>query len=482
MNVYIGIDVGTTSVKAVAIDKNGKKLASGKASYELHADGAKVTQSALDWWRAICESVRAAVDEAKKLYGNVKVVAISSSAQGGSTTALGDDGKPMIEAMSWMDKRAALEREELNAHFGVDFFYSKFGWILQPSSDASKLLWLKKNEPELYGAATCFPSTLGFVNYCLTGKLAEDPTCAAIRRLYDFSAEQFDGEILNYLELSEDKLPETLPSASFIGNLTKDAADALGLDTNVKVYNGAHDQYCSSIGSGIVDAGKLLLATGTAWVLFGVTEQPLFSESRISPCRHPAGKYGVLSTVSGIGATLEWFSSLCATPIPELDIEAERRIGRSDSLFFRPSASGTGLLIGKSLGAHLSGVSLGHDKYDLALALMEGAAFETALVIDEFRKSGMDSIDSITMSGGASKSPLWRSIVANVTGLDVYVSQESDSASLGAAILAASEGSIDRLATLSKRDGAQNVTSPDGNREYYKKKYAAYLEWRATQE
>ena len=482
MNVYIGIDVGTTSVKAVAIDKNGKKLASGKASYELHADGAKVTQSALDWWRAICESVRATVDELKVLYGEVKVVAISSSAQGGSTTALGDDGKPMIEAMSWMDKRATLEREELNAHFGVDFFYSKFGWVLQPSSDASKLLWLKKNEPELYSAATCFPSTLGFVNYCLTGKLAEDPTCAAIRRLYDFSAEKFDAEILNYLELSEDKLPETLPSASFIGNLTKDAADALGLDTDVKVYNGAHDQYCASIGSGITSSGELLLATGTAWVLFGVTEEPLFSESRISPCRHPAGKYGVLATVSGIGATLEWFSSLCSTPIPALDEVAKDRIGKTADLFFRPSASGTGLLIGNSTGAHVKGLSIGHDKYDIALALMEGAAFEAALVIEEFCKSGMNNLSSITMSGGASRSALWRQIVANVTGLKLITSAESDSPALGAAIMAAAEGDGAYLADLAKATSGADVTLPDENRAYYKEKYAAYLEWRATQE
>ena len=326
MNVYIGIDVGTTSLKAVAIDENCNKIASAKAAYELHADGVKVTQSAVEWWRAACEAIRAISDELKATAPDAKIVAISTSAQGGSTTALDGSGKPMVEAMSWMDKRATVECEELRAAIGADEFYSRFGWLLQPSSDVSKLLWLKKYSPEVYESATCFPSTLGYINYCLTGKLAEDPTCAAIRRLYNFNTDKFDSEVLGYLALDESRLPVTLPTASLVGNLTKDAADALGLDESVKVYNGAHDQYCSSIGSGIVDAGKLLLATGTAWVLFGVTEQPLFSESRISPCRHPAGKYGVLSTVSGIGATLEWFSSLCATPIPELDIEAERRI------------------------------------------------------------------------------------------------------------------------------------------------------------
>ena len=111
---------------------------------------------------------------------------------------------------------------------------------------------------------------------------------------------------------------------------------------------------------------------------------------------------------------------------------------------------------------------------------MEGAAFEAALVIEEFRKSGMNNVTSLTMNGGASKSPLWRSIVANVTGLDVKVSAESDSASLGAAILAASKGDTERLSALCKPAGENTVTSPDENREYYKKKFAAYLEWRAT--
>jgi sugar (pentulose or hexulose) kinase len=481
MKVYIGIDVGTTSLKAVAIDGSGKKLASAKAAYELHADGVKVTQSALDWWRAACEAIQAIVDELKTLHPDAKIVAISTSAQGGSATALDESGKPMIEAMSWMDKRATAECEELKAAIGADEFYERFGWMLQPSSDASKLLWLKKYAPEVYDSATCFPSTLGYINYCLTGKLAEDPTCAAIRRLYNFSTDEFDREVLEYLALSEGKLPVTLPTASLVGNLTKDAADALGLDTDVKVYNGAHDQYCSSIGSGIVDAGKLLLATGTAWVLFGVTEQALFSDSRISPCRHPAGKYGVLSTISGIGATLEWFSALCATPIPELDIEAERRIGKSDSLFFRPSASGTGLLIGKSLGAHLSGVSLGHDKYDLALALMEGAAFETALNIEEYKKSGMSAPCSITMAGGATASRFWQSLIADVTGLDVFASTQTDSPALGAAIIAAASEREENVAIAAKRASAESLkVSPSEYSEYYQTKFKAYKEWRKS--
>ena len=113
---------------------------------------------------------------------------------------------------------------------------------------------------------------------------------------------------------------------------------------------------------------------------------------------------------------------------------------------------------------------------------MEGAAFEAALVIEEFCKSGMNNLSSITMSGGASRSSLWRQIVANVTGLKLITSAESDSPALGAAIMAAAEGDGAELAALAKATSGADVTLPDENRAYYKEKYAAYLEWRATQE
>ena len=289
-------------------------------------------------------------------------------------------------------------------------------------------------------------------------------------------------DILEYLEIEENKLPLTLSTGAFVGNLTAKAAEKLSLDESVRVYNGAHDQYCASVGSGAVEAGQLLLATGTAWVLFGVTEAPLFGESKIAPCIHPAGGWGALSTVTGIGAAFEWLSKLTATPIPELSAEAEKRKGKNDNFFFRPSATGTGLLIGQSKGAHVSGFSIGHDKYDIALALMEGAAFETALVIEEYKKSGMGDISSITMSGGATASAFWQSLIADVTGLDVYASTQTDSPALGAAIIAAACDSGASLSEIAKKFSASSAKiAPSEYSEYYRNKFNAYKKWRSSQ-
>jgi sugar (pentulose or hexulose) kinase len=263
--------------------------------------------------------------------------------------------------------------------------------------------------------------------------------------------------------------------------LTAEAAAKTGLSESVRVYNGAHDQYCASVGSGAVNSGQLLLATGTAWVLFGVTEAPLFGESRISPCLHPAGGYGALSTVTGIGAAFEWLSKLTNTPLPELSAGASERKGKNDNLFFRPSATGTGLLIGNSLGAHISGLTIGHDKYDLALALMEGAAFETALVIEEYKKSGMSDILSVTMSGGATASVFWQSLIADVTGLEVYASKQTDSPALGAAIIAMAMDSGADIQSAVKLVSAEcSKVVPSEYSIYYQNKFEKYKEWRKT--
>ncbi len=478
MKIYIGIDVGTTSLKALALTEKGECVATAKSAYDLCANGAEATQNANDWYEAAVSAIREIAEKVKDLG---EICAISVSAQGGATVLLDEKGETLTPAYSWMDNRATRESEELKNAFGNELFYNRYGWRMQPNADAAKLLWMKKNIAETYEKAASFPSTLGFINQRLAGKCVEDPSCAAIRRLYDINEKKINEDILDYLGLAEDKLPETLPTGAFVGNLTPEAAARTGLSESVRVYNGAHDQYCASIGSGTVEVGQLLLATGTAWVLFGVTETPLFGKSRISPCIHPAGGFGALSTVSGIGAAFEWLSKLTNTPIPELSSGAEQRKGKNDTLFFRPSATGTGLLIGGSVGAHITGLTIGHDKYDLALALMEGAAFETALIIEEYKKSGMSAVSSLTMAGGATASRFWQSLIADVTGLEVFASTQTDSPALGAAILAAASESGEELAAAAKRTSADSrKVSPSDYSEYYQAKFEAYKEWRRS--
>ena len=181
----------------------------------------------------------------------------------------------------------------------------------------------------------------------LTGGYVTDPTRAAIMRLYDINKGVWNAEMLEFLGITAKRLPEVQRSGTFIGYLTAEAAAAFGLNTDVKVYNGAHDQYCASIGSGVISPGRLLPATGTAWVLFGVTEKPLFSKSHISPGVHPWGGFGAMASLSGIGAVVEGFASSYGESLGSLDKKAEQFQEMTENfLIFRvlveglPAASG----------------------------------------------------------------------------------------------------------------------------------------------
>ena len=141
MKIYIGIDVGTTSLKALALTEKGECIATAKSAYELLANGAEATQNANDWYEAAIGAIR---EIAKKVKDLGEICAISVSAQGGATVLLDENGKTLTPAYSWMDNRAVRESEELKKTFGDELFYSRCGWRMQPNADAAKLLWMKK--------------------------------------------------------------------------------------------------------------------------------------------------------------------------------------------------------------------------------------------------------------------------------------------------------------------------------------------------
>ena len=434
--LVIGLDVGTTGTKAVVADESGKILAGAYKEYELASSegGAWVSQNADDWWDAVVCTVRGALE---KISDKNDVAAIGISTQGASMLAVDEDGRPLCEVITWMDSRAARETEYLSEKIGSEAIYKKCGWPLTPAGDAAKILWLKNNRPEVFEGAHCFPSTLEFINFHLTGKFVCDPTNAAIRQLFNIQSCRWDSEILDAIGISEERLPEVIPMGALVGTLTKKAAEALGLSENVKVFNGAHDQYCAALGSGAVEVGDMLLATGTAWVVLGVTKSLLYTENHICPGIHPAkGKYGAMASLVSAGSALKWYKNVIDGDFKIMDAEAERRVQSARNLFVFPYVAGAGFPHNRpDMSGAVIGFNLSHDKYDLALSFMEGVAFEARCVLEEFAAQGM-KIEKLMMTGGAARSDLWSSIVGYVTGCEIYRMEEPETCSVGAAMTA----------------------------------------------
>lgn len=478
MMYVLGIDVGTTGTKAILLEESGAVAAQGYQGYDsIRGSGGAVEQNAEDWWRSLVSATRTACAEVD----SAQVRGLCLSTQGGSSLLVDGGGNPLHNAMSWMDMRAASQKRELERRKGSGWFYDRTGWPLNPSLDACKGMWLKGNRPELLADAAYYLSTAEFVNLRLTGNPVIDPTNAAMRQLMSLQTLEWDPEILDLIGLSAKLLPEIRRAGAEIGRLAASAASALGLHTDVRVFNGAHDQYCCGLGSGSVETGDTYLGTGTAWVLMHNTEKPLFTSSRISPGPHIIpGMWSALSSVSCGGVALEWVNRNAGQEaFREIDREAALRMGRHDGLLFYPYFTGAGCPHWNSdVRGVMMGLELQHDRYDLALAAMEGVAFQTAVLLDEYRAHGA-VIDRLRVMGGGGKSGPWMEILGAAGRCGIDRVKVTDAAPLGAAMIAAVGCGMypDYAQAARELARCEPLEPPSGElREYYRKKFTRYLE------
>jgi len=470
--LVIGLDIGTTGTKALVVDELGKIYGQGYKEYPLTtAAGGQVTQSAKDWRDATVHAIRTAVAEVD----GSQIAAIGISTQGASM-AVSQRVEDADLVYTWMDSRATRQVQTLGEAIGYDAFYKKTGWALFAGGDAAKLLWLKENG--LFEGTEKLVSTLSYINHFLTGEFVSDPTNSAIRQFYNIERQCYDDEILSALGISEQNLPKVLPTGAPVGGVLPQVAEQLGIAAGTPVFNGAHDQYCAAIGCGAVNVGDMMLATGTTWVVLGVTDRPVYTESGICPGVHPAGGYGAMASQINAGSALKWFKQQIGDSYREIDRIAATRAEQCKDLFWVPYLAGAGFpCADPNKRSSIHGLSLHHDKYDMARALMEGVAFEARRSLTEYQKAGLTA-RRLMMAGGAAKSDFWVSVVAAVLPeSELYISECADAAPIGAAIFALKgAGAIPTLADAPHLTRCRQVTPPSEQAvDYYKQKYAQYL-------
>lgn len=428
----MGLDIGTTCAKACVVEESGHVLGTGSAGYGLLTHGDAVEQQVVDWIDGAAKAARAALETA----GEIRVEGISLSTQGGTTAAVDAEGRVLGPAWTWMDSRSLPEAREAETALGGEFIYRVTGFRVSPAMDLSKLRRMRA-EPALRGAAKYY-TTLEIMNRWLTGNPAIDPTNASLRQLFSLEGGDWDDRLLAFAGVSRDELPDILPTSALVGTLGSEAAAALGVAPGVPVFNGALDQYCAALGAGAVRASDLLLSAGTTWVLLAITEKPLFSRSYIAPGRHPAGNLcGALASLTASGAALQWFKdNFMPEDFTIMNREAAARVARTEKLFFLPWQAGANYPVWESSARGVfAGLTLEHDRFDLARAIMEGVAFGVRRALEDFAENGVP-IRQIRMLGGAAKSDLWTRMVAAAAGVSVVRLDQSEVCALGAAAIA----------------------------------------------
>ena len=431
----LGIDVGTTGTKCLLFSETGRLLGHAYRGYPTDAPRVGYSeQNAEDWWQAVVQTVREVTAEPAVAEN---VAAISLSLQGGTVVPVDEAGNPLRPAMVWNDIRCREQKEALlGSCVTGQALYEKTGWSAIDGLPLLQVRWMREQEPELFAKTAMFLTVPDYISMRMTGIPAADLSDAGINQFIDIQKADYDEDLLAFAGITRKQLPKLVRSGEAIGPLTENAAAELGLTTDCILVAGAHDQYAVALGAGATQAGDILIGSGTCWVVTAICDKPDFSGGLSQSVAAVPGMWGSLQSLSSGGICLEWLRKNIPEADAGYDILNERIAGvraGEDGLFFYPFSGKSSDTASFQKGSFV-GLDLSHDRFHMARAIMEGVVFQILWMMESF--AAKPSEEGLKLTGGASKSPVWRQLLADISGLPVRIPEVADMACVGAAILA----------------------------------------------
>lgn len=448
MAVLLGIDIGTSGTKTLAITETGEILAEASASYPCaHPKPLWSEQNPDDWWNATVETIRAVVKKAKLKAADVKAIGLSGQMHG--SVFLDKKGQVIRPALLWNDQRTAAECDEIEKRAGGR--KKLIQMVANPALTgftAPKILWLRNHEPRNFAKLDKVLLPKDDVRRRLTGELATDVSDASGMLLLDIKKRNWSKPLLSKLELDESLLAKCYESEEVTGKLTPEVAKLLGLSTDCVVVGGAGDCAANALGTGVVKTGSLSTSIGTSGVMFVHSDEMQFDPAgRLHTfCHAVHGKWHMMGVSLTGGGALQWFTEqVCnglmakgkISPFQQMADEAAAVGYGSEGLFFLPYLAGerTPHADPNARGSFV-GLTLKHTRGHLTRSIMEGVAYAMRDSLSIIRELGVP-VNQIIASGGGSKNPLWRQIQADVFSQDVVTINAEQGPAFGVALLAA---------------------------------------------
>lgn len=440
MDCFLGVDVGTTAVKALVVDLQGNVHAEASVEYAYSQPRPGwVEQNAADWWDCLVDVILRATDGLA-----APPRALSLSTQGDTMVPVDADGAPIAPARVWMDRRGAQQVARLHERICPDRWTSITGSALAEYAGAVTLAWWADEMPDIFASAHRFCMVEDYLVRRLCGSYVIDAPNASRSLLFDLHSRDWSDELLAAVGVGRDRLAAVAESGVPAGTLRPEIAELLHLPPETLVVVGAHDQTAGGVGCGAVAPGTVMLATGTAWVLLGAAATPHVGGPLQTYCHAMPGKVAVLAAYAG-GAILRWArETWCREPgggLPDYDrLTQEAMAAESDGrgeLVLLPHFYGSGPPWGRrhAFGA-LAGLRLQHSRGDIILSLLRGVAAQTAAALETMTQAGYE-VEALRMIGGGARSAYWAQLVADASGHPVSVPAVTEAAALGAAMLAA---------------------------------------------
>ncbi|MEZ5930754.1 MAG: xylulokinase [Alphaproteobacteria bacterium] len=446
----VGLDVGTSGVKAVLVAPNGRVLASAVEEYPLLTPKPGWTeQRPEDWWAASRKVLKAL---AAKAPGRIEAIGLTGQMHG--AVFLDAAGEPIRPALLWNDQRTAAECAEIEQRVGAERLRRITGNPALTGFQAPKILWLRNHEPEAYARLRHVLLPKDFIRFCLTGRFATDASDAAGTLLLDLAARDWSPEILEALDIPADWLPTVHEGPSITGKVSAQGAAASGLPEGLPVAAGGGDNAAAAVGSGVVTEGSGLVSLGTSGVVFVATDRPTVDpEGRLHAfCHAVPGRYHLMGVILAAGGSLRWYrDNLARVSTDQGDDAYDQIFARAaevepgaDDLFYLPYLAGerTPHMDPFARGA-FAGLTLAHDDRHMARALIEGVSFalKDSLVLVEQLGAAPEWLYAV---GGGARSDLWRRWLAAILGVGLKRLEAEEGPALGAALLGAIGAGVHR--------------------------------------
>ncbi len=434
---YIGIDLGTSAVKLLLMDKKGKIWNVVSREYPLYfPQPGWSEQSPEDWIREVLDGIKELTADCNK----TQIAGIGCGGQMHGLVALDKDDRVIRPAILWNDGRTEEETAWLNTEIGKGRLSELTANIAFAGFTAPKLLWMKKHEPENFARIRKIMLPKDYINYCLTGIHSCDFSDASGMLLLDVQHKCWSKEMLEICGLSEDQMPALYESYECIGTLLPAVAKELGLREDVKVVAGAGDNAAAAVGTGVVGEGGCNISLGTSGTIFISSEKfGVDPNNALHSFAHADGGYHLMGCMLSAASCNKWF---CEDILGTEDYAAEQKDIIDEKLvqsrvFFLPYLMGERSPINDvNARGTFTGLSMDSSRSDMMQAVLEGVAFAIRDSLEVARSLGLD-IQKSRICGGGAKSPLWRKIMANVCNLELEQIESEEGPGYGGAMLAA---------------------------------------------
>ena len=432
---YIGIDLGTSAVKLLLMDSNGEIKNIVSKEYPLYFPHPGWSeQNPVDWWKQAMAGLKELLAE----FDKTKVAGISFGGQMHGLVTLDENDHVIRPAILWNDGRTGAETEYLNIVIGKEKLSEYTANIAFAGFTAPKILWMQKQEPELWKKTAKIMLPKDYLAYQFSGSFCTDYSDASGMLLLDVKNKCWAEQMLEICGVKEFQLPKLYESYEVVGTIKPELAKELGVSENVKIVAGAGDNAAAAVGTGTVGAGKCNISLGTSGTIFISSDH--FTVDPVNALHsfdHADGGYHLMGCMlSAASCNKWWMDEILQTKDYAGEQTGISKLGENQ-VFYLPYLMGERSPHNDpDARAMFLGMSMNTMRQDMTQAVLEGVAFGLRDSLEVARSQGIE-VQCSKICGGGAKSPLWQKIIANVMNLTLEIPKNEEGPGLGAAMLAA---------------------------------------------